>query len=219
MLHVQCALVGTLLSLCSSTNSRLWFQTRLSWFTLTIRPTCGQIKPSQNWIVDQSTTCNFKVYRPCLCVYQTGLNWVLDVQCALVGTPLSLLQWHQPLARTRLSWSTLTVVVQHVDRLYLLKKEGFFFFIYFLLVCFHEKNKTSKAVCRQSLLANIDVCGPTYVKNCTSEKKKSAIFLQCTVYLLYGKAYWLIFLKKNYIFTLSFFCANSRIKNIFVIVP
>ena len=99
------------------------------------------------------------------------------------------------------------------------EKRRVFFFIYFLLVCFHEKNKTSKAVCRQSLLANIDVCGPTYVKNCTSEKKKSAIFLQCTVYLLYGKAYWLIFLKKNYIFTLSFFCANSRIKNIFVIVP
>jgi len=32
-----------------------------------------------------------------------------------------------------------------VDRLNLLEKEGFFF-IYFLLVCFHEKNKTSKAV-------------------------------------------------------------------------
>ena len=159
MLHVQCALVGTLLSLCSSTNSRLWFQTRLSWSTLTIRPTCGQIKPSQNWIVDQSTTCNFKVYRPCLCVYQTGLNWVLDVQCALVGTPLSLLQWHQPLARTRLSWSTLTVVVQHVDRLYLLKKEGVFFFIYFLLVCFHEKNEISKAVGKayRPILMSVDL--------------------------------------------------------------
>ena len=156
-----------------------------------------------------------------LCVYQTRPSWVLDVQCALVvETPLSLLQRHKLSSMVPNS-----AFLVHIDSCRPTRgqieppgKRRCFFYL-FSPVCFHEKNKTSKAVCRQSLLANIDVCGPTYVKNCTSEKKKSAIFLQCTVYLLYGKAYWLIFLKKNYIFTLSFFCANSRIKNIFVIVP
>ena len=135
---------------------------------------------------------------------------MLHIQCALVGTPLSLLQRHKLSSMVPNS-----AFLVHIDSCRPTRgqikppgKRRVFLFIFSQSV-FTRKIKLQK---QSAKLANIDVCGPTYVKNCTSEKKKSAIFLQCTVYLLYGKPYWLIFQKKTINVPWAFFVPIRKLK-------